>query len=397
FYVGDSSALRRIVAYKKSSPFVGDKPLDSISLCFYGDSTGIKEWNRNSDPMPIKTMNNNGLQVLEEVPGEYKIYIDKDAVFTTVAKYAPGSYQTFMERKADVDNSRSLLKGYKIEWTQQDDSELFIQCNNEAISKIENQPMTLDEPTQPVVLEPKTVPATYECCFRMDKKSGEFYIGEGYERKYVGFNGFSVGGIFGSSGFSVVSDNVDSEGYRTVAIEKTGDTSASRDYFISCGKSTPSNKINHIIVDIELPAGVTIEQTRGSGIDPYTKRADGMYECFTTANSGNNYDRLFSLKKSMSVGEMVAVKYKIYSVYEDLPSPNPKPHINSVMPSGKLDRISNANESTRTFLNKGDGVVTFGNGYFSLKGDRIQQLLVYNALLTEQEKQTELAKDIKLR
>ncbi|MGL5722906.1 hypothetical protein [Cetobacterium sp.] len=346
---------------------------------------GIKEWNRNSDQMPIKTMNNNGLQVLEEVPGEYKIYIDKDAVMTTVAKYAPGSYQTFMERKADVDNSRSLLKGYKIEWTQQDDSDLFIQCNNEAISKIENQPMTLDEPTQPVVLGPKTVPTTYECCFRVGNDG--VYVGEGYENLCSNIGSLTLGHMVGTN--LNIYDNVDSQTF-------TGNASASIIINVLLKNAINIGEKYYIYSRIVNRSKYSITLTfnaltvTGNSILPNEDKAFRVvFEAF--ANSSLNYQVR---------GNNVAGDEFYFDIYKDkmiVKSDASKPFVKSVMPSGKLDRITNANETTHTFLNKGDGVVTFGNGYFSLKSEKIQQLLVYNALLTEQEKRAELAKDIKLR
>ncbi|MGL5714605.1 MAG: hypothetical protein ACRCX2_16410 [Paraclostridium sp.] len=354
---------------------MGEQPYKRISMMMYGDENKLQEWNdTKNDPMPIKTMNNNGLQVLEEVPGEYKIYIDKDVIMTTVAKYAPGSYQTFMDRKADVDNSRSLLKGYKIEWTQKDDSDLFIQCNNEAISKIENQPMTLDEPTQPVVLEPKTVPTTYECCFRVGNDG--VYVGEGYENllstRINNPISTSIEGYFVTSKTTATIDNP----YRFSPLANKG-VSAQEVY---------SAKYE-VIKGFEWFDRI---EFHNSGFNSGTKmRNESGYHselCIKATDSGIN----LYVKQGAPAGVEIISKVSITK------TSTPKPFVKSVMPSGKLDRITNANETTHTFLNKGDGVVTFGNGYFSLKGEKIQRLLVYKALLTEQEKQAELAKDIKL-
>lgn len=330
--------------------------------------------------MPIKTMNNNGLQVLEEVPGEYKIYIDKDAVMTTVAKYAPGSYQTFMERKADVDNSRSLLKGYKIEWTQKDDSDLFIQCNNETISKIENQPMTLDEPTQPVVLEPKTVPTTYECCFRMDKKSGEIYIGEGYEN------------LFSSArNWANVVDVVETTGNATEGWYTAKWIGANRtdsfNPFVTNNLTVNSGDVFSFNFKCKTDCKINMVGFGG----PDGQFSSDLNSITASTSTTNRHLTLRYQQIAFTQGWQETV----YNICITKTS-TPKPFVKSVMPSGKLAFVTEVNETTHTFLNKGDGVVTFGNGYFSLKGDKIEQFLVYNALLTEQEKQTELAKDIKL-
>ncbi|MGL4454053.1 MAG: hypothetical protein ACRCTZ_23125 [Sarcina sp.] len=362
---------------------MGEQPDKRISMMMYGDENKLQEWNdTKNDPMPIKTMNNNGLQVLEEAPGEYKIYIDKDAVMTTVAKYALGSYQTFMERKADVDNSRSLLKGYKIEWTQKDDSELFIRCNDEAISKIENQPMTLDEPTQPVVLEPKTVPTTYECCFRVDKKTGEFYIGEGYENLVT-----TLGGVYAN--FRAIGEGNSAMFDKDKSIFKynssNDETNLNLNSLFNNLSPIPSSDIHTMTVKVSNSYGLDVSKMsfKLTGIPvSYFNADEEKY-----ANVSNSTTSIY-----LNLAQTGTADFRI----QITKTSTPKPFVKSVMPSGKLDRISNANETTHTFLNKGDGVVTFGNGYFSLKGEKIQQLLVYKALLTEQEKQVELAKDIKL-
>ncbi|MGL5716657.1 MAG: hypothetical protein ACRCX2_26820, partial [Paraclostridium sp.] len=156
----------------------------SISTRLWVDQYGLKKYDNPRDPFPFKTINNSGIKIMEETE-DYQIWIDKDAVMTTVEKYVTGSYQTFLERKADIDGSVELLSLHEIEWTAQDDAKLFEDINNEALVKLEQSVMMLpvdgENEVQPIILEPKTVPTTYECCFRVDKKEKNFYIGEGYE------------------------------------------------------------------------------------------------------------------------------------------------------------------------------------------------------------------------
>ncbi|MGL5712358.1 MAG: hypothetical protein ACRCX2_05010, partial [Paraclostridium sp.] len=339
FYVGDSSALRRIVAYKKSSPFVGDKPLDSISLCFYGDSTGIKEWNRSSDQMPIKTINMAGLQKWEETD-DYIIYLDKDAVMTTVEQYVTGTYDLFKERKADIDGAMELLKMNNIEWTSEDDSKLILDINKAQLERIANTPTTMEEDAVPQTFTTRAVPTTYEACFRVGKKSGEIYIGEGYE--YF-IKDFSTGAYDISSSTFNFSTNTD----YNIKITTTESVSTHQQCFTEVK-----------VLDVDF------------------------YKFRTLGDIGS-----YAFK--VRPGALNTIHYTKTST--------PKPFVKSIMPSGKLSFVTRTTDATHTFLNKGDGVVTFENGYFSLKGDNIQQFLVYNALLTEQEKQAELAKDIKLR
>lgn len=74
-----------------------------------------------------------------------------------------------------------------------------------------------------------------------------------------------------------------------------------------------------------------------------------------------------------------------------------KPFIRNTIPNGIMKFMTGATELTHTFLIKGDGVIIFENDGFILKGEKIEKVLVYKGVLTEQEKQIELAKDIKLK
>ncbi|MGL5716154.1 MAG: hypothetical protein ACRCX2_24265, partial [Paraclostridium sp.] len=72
--------------------------MDSISLCFYGDSTGIRMWNNPNDPMPIKIANGKTLeQCVYYRGGGITVYTDNSV---TVKSY-PGFYDYYLanERK----------------------------------------------------------------------------------------------------------------------------------------------------------------------------------------------------------------------------------------------------------------------------------------------------------
>ncbi|MGL6132547.1 MAG: hypothetical protein ACRCZ9_13120, partial [Fusobacteriaceae bacterium] len=60
-------------------------------MCLYADATGVRNWNSVNDQMPIKTINMAGIQKWEETE-DYIIYLDKDAVMTTVEQYVTGAY-----------------------------------------------------------------------------------------------------------------------------------------------------------------------------------------------------------------------------------------------------------------------------------------------------------------
>ncbi|MGL6167462.1 MAG: hypothetical protein ACRC0Y_04145 [Fusobacteriaceae bacterium] len=180
---GSTMALGNRSGYLDPFSSSVDKPDSRLSTGFgVGENGELAFYNKkDSDPMPIKTRNMNGLQKWEETE-DYIIYLDKDAVMTTVENYVVGAYDLFMERKANVDSNESLMKDYKIEWTEEDDSKLMLDTNNYLLS----QPVTLEEDEVSPSLETKVVPTTYEACFRVDKKTKDVYVGEGYENLYDG-------------------------------------------------------------------------------------------------------------------------------------------------------------------------------------------------------------------
>ncbi|MGL5711812.1 MAG: hypothetical protein ACRCX2_02230 [Paraclostridium sp.] len=160
-------------------PFEQPYPNENISMCLYADATGVRNWDSVNDQMPIKTINMAGIQKWEETE-DYIIYLDKDAVMTTVEQYVTGAYDKFQDVKALIDTFTEMLSENGIEWTTEDDSKLFTDINDSMLEEIINTPTQLDEPTEIQTFTSKAVPTTYECCFRTDKKNGEIYIGEGY-------------------------------------------------------------------------------------------------------------------------------------------------------------------------------------------------------------------------
>lgn len=128
---------------------------------------------------PFNTMDNAGIDVYEETL-TYKIYMDKNRRMTTVNEYVPGAYQKFTEIQNLINDNEAILKSYKIEWNELDDSELFKVINSDLLLKAKI-PYMLDGRLITPKFSSKSVPTTYKCCFRVDKFTNQFYIGAGYE------------------------------------------------------------------------------------------------------------------------------------------------------------------------------------------------------------------------
>lgn len=334
-----------------------------ISMVFQGGENGYYMYNDPSDPMPINTLNNSGLKVWEETE-DYFIYIDKDAVTTRVEKYVVGSYQTFLERKADVEGNMELVKSYTT-WTQEDDSNLFIRCNNEALEKLARTPSLIPETVEevpPPVLEPRAVPTSYNCCFRVDRKTGEIYIDEGYEN----YTKEPTGDFINiENGFKQISGQV----------------------------STSGHLPEHI--DLELKFDL---KTCGSFVSVDNKTQSNL---FRQLKDDKNYSKIFN---TSTIHTFPIIFYNQGGVdgFEvtnlSLLPPN-KPFVKTIMPNGKLSFTTNATSETHTFIAKGENTTysTTGTEINLYGNEKLKQFLVYKGLLTSEEVQVENARPVLLK
>ncbi|MGL5717611.1 MAG: hypothetical protein ACRCX2_31645 [Paraclostridium sp.] len=338
----DSSSLYYVLRSREQHRI---KPiLDSrLSLRVYADKTGLKIYNDPADPMPIKTTNMAGLQKWEETE-DYIIYLCKDATMTTVQNYVTGTFQTFQERISDIESSQELMKSYSIEWTEQDSINLINEINNEALVKLEQSVMMLpvdgENEVQPIILEPKTVPTTYECCFRVDKKEKNFYIGEGYEN-------FADKKPLNQTGLTSTIDYL-SDGWARVTYTESGNTSSNRVYL---------SKLKQPISD---EVGVYFKAN--------FRNVNGGFSVFGGDFNGN---RLSFSKDGIVVGNLTntqkpdagfatfifsnSVQQSFEIELDKLiitKTSTPKPFVKSVMPSGKLAFVTGATSETHSFLGK---------------------------------------------
>lgn len=312
-----------------------------LSLHVYADKDGVHFNNNSKDQIPLKTLNGNGLQKLEETE-DYCIYICKDAIMTTVEKYAPGAYQKFQETQALINSNEGLLKEYSIDWVNKDDADLFIQINNDEVAKIESQPMMLpvegEEQVQPMVLEPKTVPTTYDCCFTVRKDDNySLYINEGYE------NLVKTGYSWGTNSIKK------SNGY----LESTRLDEASGGYIVSLLHASIYNARDIFSVSYENINGLEYVDrfevnSKGFGIlisknkikDSFTTPA--LVDSTTTDNIILAFYNKEETKLKTFTSKVIITK-----------TSTPKPFIKSIQPNCKLSFVADITSNTHSFLVKG--------------------------------------------
>ncbi|MGL5191715.1 MAG: hypothetical protein ACRC7S_18900 [Cetobacterium sp.] len=158
----------------KSSPFIGDKPLDSISLCFYGDSTGVKMWNNPNDPMLIKIANGKTLeQCVFYRGGGITVYTDNSV---TVKSY-PGFYDYYLANERKMSEVMMLpVDGEEIVKDEEYYKKLISGLAVDYNKQVENAPNLY---RNTMVLQDVNTPAPidFACTVFAD---GQIWVGEGY-------------------------------------------------------------------------------------------------------------------------------------------------------------------------------------------------------------------------
>lgn len=336
-----------------------DKPHDSIVMSFQIVDGELVFYNKkDSDPMPIKTTNMAGLQKWEETE-DYTIYLCKDATMTTVQRYVAGTFQEFQERKALIDSSQELMRSYTIEWTDQDSINLINEINDVALTKLEQSVMMLPVDSEEFVNEipvllPRAVPVTYECCFRVDKKSGEIYIGEGYENLFTNFS------VYSSDLFEVTRAENDigivwkgPSGRNSFNIGSTNLAMNINDNIsVNFKTNTPSSCINSIVT---APSNTVY-----NSLSFTTTVADSVIR-----PRANNFN--FTENYTENISNFQITK-----------TTNSKPFVKSVMPSGKLAFVTNGSMENYSSIVKGvkrlsgasTGAQIIRFGRYSLEGFR---------------------------
>ncbi|MGL5691929.1 MAG: hypothetical protein ACRDD8_14065 [Bacteroidales bacterium] len=233
----------------KSSPFVGDKPLDSISLCFYGDSTGIRIWNNPNDPMPIKIANGKTLeQCVFYRGGGITVYTDNSV---TVKSY-PGFYDYYLANERKM--SEVMLLPVEGEEVAKDEEYYKKLINGLAVDynkQVENAPnlyrgaMVLQDVNTPA-------PIDFACTVFVDK----IWIGEGYSVGTADRPPCPVNVPIGKLAF-VTQATSETHSFVMDIVETEGNTFGNT-LFYSCGAKA--------IGDFERPTALTKESLKGKAL-----------------------------------------------------------------------------------------------------------------------------------
>lgn len=321
-------------------------------MCVYADETGYRFWNSKKDPMPFKTRDNAGLKILEETP-DYIQYICKNAVMTTAEQYVVGSYDTFMVRMRDIEGSQELMRSYNITWTSQDSINLFHEINNAELERISNTPIMLpeNEENQPLILESKTVPVDYDCCFTVRKDDNySFYINEGYENLWSNTLSANLNTINSKSGTGVETISyINKVNGGIFKLKGTSNTSVPFIFIRPVGinqddilSSTGYCSFNRI--------GYKVGTTGGIPSNTLTY-VDNIFK-ITNAKMVNVNFMVTVLKESQSqIGEDydVEVDFKNFQITK---TSTQKPFVKSIQPNCKLAFNTPATSETHSFIMK---------------------------------------------
>ena len=158
-----------------------------ISLALQGTRRGLEFWNDSTDKMSIKTFIGKSIEecVYEETD-DYIIYCDRT---TTVMNAMPNLYTRFLEWEEEntVEISENVAR--TLTGIEKDYKKILYDLNCELIEEELNKPtlynMTLEEEEKPTftwdMLTDEVMPTPEHFACRVDKKTGEIYVGEGYE------------------------------------------------------------------------------------------------------------------------------------------------------------------------------------------------------------------------
>lgn len=318
---------------RRYTPIMSNK----MKMRMYADKNGIKQHLNPADNTLFKTLNNNGLKIWEETE-DYLIYIDKDAITTTVQQYVTGAFDRYLEMNRTIDSNISLLRSYNIEWTTQDKCKLFESINDSMLNELASQASNLGiEEPQPLVLGSKTVPIEYLCCFRVDKETKEFYVEEGYENiyQYMTFN------YTGGNQNQIVQEEKD-----YYLITPTSLYNGNEFYFNLFPVSTDYH--GKIIIKSEIPLTTT-----RTNYDRELLSFNNDIHIFninkekTTKVSWMGWDESYSNNRTLKIN----TTYKIYKKVLITKTSETKPYIQSIIPDCKIT-LNGIDPTTHTVLYK---------------------------------------------
>ncbi|MGL5315180.1 MAG: hypothetical protein ACRC92_18135, partial [Peptostreptococcaceae bacterium] len=338
----DSSSLYYVLRSREQHRI---KPiLDSrLSLRVYADKTGLKIYNDPADPMPL---NISGGKTLDEC----KVEETEDYII-----YADGGTQTRMGRKGlaqkyiealntiyseEIEKGSNILSPKHLTSEVQFHSDLLdilndehnkeIEAAYEAQLKVKNT--LTDEPyLEPLSEQRVFVSINFAC--RIDKKTGEFYIGEGYENivSTTVNGGIEIQKIQDGL-FKLVATRTS---YSSVVWYRGLESNTNYSYYWNTVKNVGN------FLRVRTPDNTFVNSF-------YSTNSLGEIT-MRTVETKPQFDLVYELEEG-EIGREVEVKMQLTK------TSTPKPFVKSVMPNGKLAFVTNATSETHSFVMKGVNV-----------------------------------------
>lgn len=320
-------------------------PDPRISLCVYGDSTGLRYWNNPNDPMPIKTYNDMPIEeCIYEETDDYIIYCDRT---TMVMNAMPNLYTRFLEWEKEnaVEVSENVAR--TLVGIEKDYDKILYDLNCELIEEELNKPtlynmaMEEEEPTFTWdMLSDEVMPTPEHFACRIDKKTGEIYIGEGYENlfPFEKFSSVNCNTFFASLKNPTAKNNV----LKTISQNANGDI-----YYLRYAKVYNLGQ-NDIKVNVNR-----------LDIDPKTVQPNSAilnYEGVIEMNSTTHFQVRFD---AFDIDTEIQFNIECPIITK---TSTPKPFVRKFMPDGKLTLVTNATSETHSFVMKGINTIVKPSG-----------------------------------
>lgn len=218
----------------------------------------------------------------------------------------------------------------------------------------------------------KVIPIPIDFCCRIDKKTGEIYIGEGYENSLKTTNSIND---------DVIREIVD---INTEKITKKSNKELIEIFNYQWPPKSPGYFSYRFLTEKQNIEKVSISATGYKWQNGKTVHVH---------NNGDNRWEYFKieLNQNFKIGETITLEYfRVFNKKTEVP------YVKSIMPNGKLSLVSRATNETHTLIAKGKNATYSATGTeINLYGDeKLKQFIIYKGNLTQEELELENTKDI---
>lgn len=336
--------------------FLGSQPHPSLVLGVESTPNGLFIYNRFDDKMPLSISGGKKLEeCLVEETEDYKIYADGG---TQIRMGRTGLAQKYIEAlntiySEEIEKGSNILSPKHLTSEVQFHSDLLDILNDEHNKEIEAayeaqlkvRNTLTDEPYLEPLSEQRVFVAINFAC-RIDKKSGEIYIGEGYENLFTGT--LSI-----NDGYKVL-ELIETENDFVYTVENTrGDVNSIFSIFtkdVSFSGETFVYSQAYGILSNENKENILISNSYDSKID-ITPNSDKTLDNIIKRSTSNISVRFGNANKTLGNVTKFIISKKIF-LRKAKNLTDKKPFVKSIMPSGKLAFVTNATSETHSFVMK---------------------------------------------